>query len=235
MEVTSYGQSDIGRVRERNEDACLLQGTRSVFAVADGLGGLPEGQLASTTALSILERELDKRGIPRDWKPLFHKLNAEIVVLGRRLSPETGIGTTLTSAALRGDRLEITHVGDSALYRFRPEGMEKLTTDHTLEEEIRSRPDYNPLIPIPRRHSHVLTRCLGQIEDLEIDTRVETAVPGDRFILCTDGITLAITPEEIHPRVLAAASPEAVVRELIALANERGGRDNATAVAIFVD
>ncbi len=235
MHVSSYGLSDIGRVRERNEDAYLIDERQSVFAVADGLGGLPEGARASQLTVELLEKELGRGRVLLNMKTLFGKMNLEILLLGKSLSPDTGIGTTMTTVALGEESLDIAHVGDTAVYRFRSDGFEKLTRDHTLEEEIRNRPDYNPLVPIPRRHSHVLTRCLGQIEDLEIDTYAYQPASGDRLLLCTDGITLAITAEEIHPRMLAAATPESIVRELVDLANERGGRDNATAVAVFID
>ena len=235
MRIDSHGISDIGRVRDENEDAFLIDREHSVFAVADGLGGLPEGALASKTTISILEKELRQRGVPDNFKALFERMNLEVVLLGRRISPDTGIGTTMTAAVVRNGRVEIVHIGDSAVYRFRADGVEKLTTDHTLEEEIRSRPGYNPLTPIPRRHSHVLTRCLGQIENMEYDRYVYPVDSGDRLLLCTDGITLSITPEEIHPRMLAAKDPETFTRELIDLANERGGRDNATAITVFID
>ncbi len=235
MQITSYGLSDIGRVRARNEDACLLDEKHSVFAVADGLGGLPYGARASRTAVSILKEKLTANWNPLHLKPLLQSMNREILTLGRRVNPDTGIGTTMTAAAISGERLDIAHVGDSAVYRFTPDRVEQLTIDHTLEQEIRSRPDFNPRIPIPRRHSHVLTRCLGQIEDIEIDAYTYTVASGDRILLCTDGVTLAIKPDEIHAWILEAGSPETIVRNLIRTANERGGHDNATAIAVFID
>jgi PPM family protein phosphatase len=234
MQFESHGISDIGRTRRRNEDSFLVDRDHAAFAVADGLGGLPDGALASSKAITMLGEALMDNDGPDDLNALFQRINSEIQRLGQQLSPETGIGTTLTVGMIEGDRLRIAHVGDTAIYRFRKDDWEQLTMDHTLEQEIRNRPDFNPRIPIPRRHSHVLTRCLGQIEDLMVDTHSAPLSPGDRLLFCSDGVTLSITHDEIHECIQQADTPEAAVSELIALANERGGRDNATAIAVFL-
>ena len=234
MQLDSHGISDIGLARRRNEDSFLVDRNRAAFAVADGLGGLPNGALASSTAITMLANALAGRLEPNGLEGLFQDINLEIYKLGQHLNPDTGIGTTLTVGMVHRNSLVIAHVGDTAIYRFRPESWGQLTVDHTLEQEIRSRPDYNPQIPIPRRHSHVLTRCLGQIEDLPVDTASVPLASGDRILFCSDGVTLAITPDEIHERIFQAASPDRAVRDLIDLANERDGLDNATAIALFI-
>lgn len=234
MQLDSHGISDIGLARRRNEDSFLVDRNRAAFAVADGLGGLPNGALASSTAITMLADALAGGVRPKDLERLFKDINLEVYNLGQHLNPDTGIGTTLTVGVVDRDALEIFHVGDTAIYRFQRETWGQLTVDHTMEQEIRSRPDYNPQIPIPRRHSHVLTRCLGQIEDLPVDTVSVPLVSGDRILFCSDGVTLAITPDEIHQRIFQATSPDRAVRDLIDLANERGGLDNATAIALFV-
>jgi PPM family protein phosphatase len=235
MTYQAYGNTDIGKMRRRNEDAFLVDVEHGLFAVADGLGGLAAGNRASRMAIETLRErfaEARQKKTDPDFRQILMEAHRGIRELGREADPALGAGTTLTSALLSENRIRIAHIGDSAAYLFQKDNWKKLTIDHTEAEEFRR---LRPGEPVPPIFEHTLTRCLGQSGAIEVDQLAHPLAPGSRLLLCTDGVTRGITPEEISGRILAAESPRQFVEELIDLANERGGSDNATAIAIFIE
>lgn len=235
MHLLTYGQTDRGRQRSRNEDMFLVDDIQRVYAVADGLGGLPRGALASNLAISSLEEFL-RRAPPGelDYPGLFNFINLRVYQEGRQVSVEMGIGTTLTVVKVLEGEIVVGHVGDCSLFRFRDNRWEQLTTDHTMEQELRSRLAPGENVYIPEYFTHTLTRCLGQGEEVEPDVYRHPIFKGDRFLLCSDGVTKTLTPAELHAQARAADHPEVLVEELIRIGNDRGGPDNITAIAVFV-
>jgi PPM family protein phosphatase len=232
----AYGRTDRGLMRERNEDAFLSLSKQGFFAVADGLGGLPEGALASNLAVEFLEQLLERPGRNGkvDFRDLFNAVNARVYDEGRRVSEEIGIGTTLTAFKIGKGHLEVGHVGDSGLYQFRPgQPVRKLTTDHTMAEEMRARLRPGDNMYIPDYYTHTLTRCIGQAGEIEVENFAVPVLPGERFLLYTDGVTKVLQEEELNPQIWLDDSPEKAVRRLIDIANRRGGPDNVTAIAVF--
>jgi protein phosphatase len=233
----AYGQTDLGLMRERNEDAFLALPKQGFFAVADGLGGLPEGALASSLAIQCLQKwfEAPGRNGKVDLRNLFNLANARVYDEGRVVSSEIGIGTTLTAFRLHRGQIDIAHVGDSGLYLFRPgEPAQKLTTDHTMAEEMRARLAPGDNMYIPDYYNHTLTRCIGQAGEVESDLLSASVKAGDRLLLYTDGVTKVFEEKEIAETAWEHDTPEKLVAHLINLGNERGGPDNITAVAIFL-
>lgn len=224
-------------MRSDNEDSLLVDSKRSVFAVADGLGGLPEGSMASELAVKALGEHLKQSegNAPLDFKSLFFTINERVFQKGHQVSSEMGIGTTLTVGQIDGNLLRVGHVGDSGLVVFNSRSWRQVTHDHTMAQEMLDR-----LLPgehafIPEYFSHTLTRCIGQMTRVDTDYYEHEITVGDRILLFTDGVTKTMNLDEIHDEILKENDPEAFVTKIIDTANDRGGPDNITAIAIYCD
>lgn len=236
MIISSYGQTDRGLVREANEDAFWVDDQNRLYAVADGLGGLPRGAEASDLAIQLL-RELvasapDERS-KNDFGRIFQTINQRVYLQGRSEGGELGMGTTLTTVRITDTRMVVGHVGDTAIVRFRGSVPDKITSDHTMEQEIRDRLKPGEDAFIPDYFAHTLTRCIGQADDLSTDVLCLEIEAGDRFLICSDGITKVFDLPELGRIVAASETPKACVSSLIRIGNNRGGPDNLTAIAIF--
>lgn len=230
--------SDPGVVHDENEDAYgsfpADDGTERLFVVADGMGGHTRGGEASTTAVQVVKETYfaDAEGtVPDRLRRAFHRANGAVYE-ATETGGKTGLmGTTATALVLFDEQAYIAHVGDSRAYRFRPNGSQQITRDHTLvqqlqrdgtitEEEARTH---------PRRGT--LTRALGAEPTLEVDLiEVGATQPGDRFLLCTDG--LEDLPEGVLREIVLNNAPQAACEQLVQRANEQGGYDNATALVV---
>ncbi|WOO42139.1 PP2C family protein-serine/threonine phosphatase [Rubellicoccus peritrichatus] len=232
-----FGKTDQGLMRSDNEDSLFIDSKRSVFAVADGLGGLPEGSMASELAVKTLGdhlRQSDPK-TPLDFNSLFFSINERVFQKGHQISSEMGIGTTLTIAQIEDNLLRVGHVGDSGLIVFNSRSWRQVTHDHTMAQEMLDR-----LLPgehafIPEYFSHTLTRCIGQMARVESDYYEFELTLGDRILLFTDGVTKTMNLDEIHDEILKENDPETFVTRIIDTGNDRGGPDNITAIAIYCD
>ena len=237
MKLHTFAQTDVGRVRPENEDSHLCSERLHLYAVADGIGGLPSGAQASQLTIAALEKSI--AGLPAGQKPDYHQIlaevNQQVYNLGRLLSPQFGIGSTLTFAHLTGVKLHIGHVGDSCALRLRAKSLEPLTTDHTVENEMRERAARGEPMAMLMENRNALTRCIGQPPPLQADCHVYTVLPHDRYLLASDGISRFVAMPEIQEILQQAAEPAGAAQRLVELANERGGLDNSTAVVLFFD
>lgn len=235
LKVSSFGLSDRGKIREKNEDMLYVDDSKKVYAVADGLGGLPHGELASKLAIKLLEKLIEKESHGNlNFEYLFNSINETVYLEGKKVSEEVGIGTTLTVIHLKNNSMDIGHIGDCTAYICRDNKWYKLTTDHTMEEEIRSRLAPEDDTEIPEYFSHTLTRCIGQQGEIEMDVYNKDLKAGDRILICSDGISKTLTDEELHEETLISDTPKSLIHGLIDIANERGGPDNLTGIAIFI-
>jgi serine/threonine protein phosphatase PrpC len=237
MKLRSFALTDIGRVRPENEDTFLSDAAQNIYAVADGIGGLPSGAQASQMAIAVLEKlfSILPAGHKADYHQILAEINLQVFILGRVLSPQFGIGTTLTFAHLTGVKLHIGHVGDSAAFRLRSKLLEQLTSDHTVGSEMTERAARGESMAMLMENRNALTRCIGQPPPLEAECLTHTVLPHDRYLLATDGITRFVAPTEIRDFLEQAAEPEEATTRLVELANERGGLDNSTGIALFFD
>lgn len=234
MNLRTFALTDIGHVRPENEDSYLCDDARRVYAVADGIGGLPGGAQASHTAIVTLAEWFARQTRPPfDYAGALSVINDKVFQLGRVLSPRQGIGTTFTFAHFNLDHVVVVHVGDTTLFRLRDGELEALTMDHNVENELRARLARGELPIFLAENRSALTRCVGQPPPLEGDIHAHPIHPGDRYLLCSDGITRYVLPPEMQRVLGALDTPEAVCRMLVNLANERGGVDNSTALAVF--
>ncbi|MBI4728368.1 MAG: Stp1/IreP family PP2C-type Ser/Thr phosphatase [Acidobacteria bacterium] len=224
--------SDVGRARERNEDSLFVGA--AVFAVADGLGGHRAGEVAS--ALSLEPIAALAAAPPddsfRDLTAAVQRANREVYERARGNADLSGMGTTLTALAVRGGVARIAHVGDSRCYLIRAGEIRRLTEDHTVVARRVREGSLSPEEAATHPHRSLLLRALGSEPSVLVDQADLDLLPGDRLLLCSDGLTGPVSDEEILR--LAGADPDldAACRGLVALANARGGPDNVTVVLI---
>lgn len=217
--------SDIGRVRERNEDSLAWDRDLGLFVLADGIGGHRAGHVASRLAVEAVLASLRETS-PHDAHRLEHALaraHSDVADAARTDDDCDGMGTTLLAVALRGTMLQVAHVGDSRLYRLRDGRLERLTRDHTVAEEWPSAGD-------EPRHRHQLTRALGLGPEVVADHAVHALRAGDRYLLCSDGLIAHLPDAELAAWMGAPLSADLRAHALVDLANQRGGEDNASLI-----
>jgi protein phosphatase len=236
-QLRSAALSNIGHIRQENEDRFLNDAALRVYGVADGIGGLPGGaEAAQKTVDGILAQlqKSEKNGEP-DLVALVQAVHQEVRTLGLSLSPAMGIGSTLTFGQVAGNTLRIAHVGDSRCYGWHNNAFSQVTEDHSVENEARLRRARGEIIYYEQSSRHALTRCIGQPGLPQVDVITRQLVAGDRYLFCTDGVSRLVRDAELGQLISKPLSPEEILHEIIALALRRGGLDNATAVLLFVD
>jgi len=229
--------TDIGRVRQRNEDRYVLDPKSMIFGVADGVGGLPGGADAAQCAVDEVVAVLanQPKEAKHDLVAIVQQINLSVHNLGIKLSPSMGIGTTLTFGHVQDNVLHIAHVGDSRCYGLRQNRLQLLTEDHSVENEARLRRARGETVYYHEANRNALTRCIGQPTPPLVDLVERPLEAGDRYLFCTDGVTRLVRDSELAEIIERDSSPEELLKEIIWLAVKRGGPDNATGVLIFVD
>jgi len=228
MKVEAGYATDIGRVRERNEDSILI--APPLYVVADGMGGHRGGQVASRVALETLE-SLSAEGagtLPENVR------GANKAVWDRSVEDErlAGMGTTLTGARIDGTSALIAHVGDSRAYLLRDGELRQLTADHTLVARMVKSGEITEAEAEVHPHKNVLTRALGTDEQVEVDEDTITLVDGDRLLLCSDGLTGMVTEDQIQAILETSEQPQQAADRLVKAANRAGGIDNISVVVL---
>lgn len=222
-------RTDVGRVRKINEDSVLMMLMPGVYAVADGMGGHNAGDVASGLAVECMRKRL------RDRKPYITLLQNAVqetnIVLLQRAKEDPayqGMGTTLTLLCDQGDSALIAHVGDSRCYRYRDGMLWQCTQDHSVVGEMTRMGVLTPEEARVHPYRNVITRALGTAGHVEVDVLEVDALPGDRFLLCSDGLCGMVSDEEIAWMLRAENSVEVAADALLAAALEAGGTDNIT-------
>jgi serine/threonine protein phosphatase PrpC len=235
-QITWAASTDIGHVRRENQDRWLARPEDGLFAVADGMGGMRGGAEAATTALLALEEGFIRSTpeTPESWDALVRRVNDRVRQRGLVVNPVGGIGTTLTLLHFTADGVTIVHVGDSACFLERAGKLSQLTNDHTVAAEAERRIASGLAAERQPWAEHILTRCIGQPILDGIDVSVGTVQPGDRFLLCTDGITKVLDDRTIASCLRSPATPDETAKLLIAATLAAGAPDNATGIAVFV-
>lgn len=239
--------SDIGRHRAVNQDAFLCDDVLGLYVVADGMGGHAAGEVASQEAVEsifgMVSRGLSNmpelrgsiseekfRAACRMIEGAIQAATYMLFAMAEFDRTKSGMGTTISALLLLGEYGVFAQVGDSRIYQIRQGIVTQLTEDHTLigwqlkqglisEEEANRSP-----------HKNIITRAVGNRDYVQVDTGLVDLMPGDRYLLCSDGLHGYLKPHEI-PKVVAGGL-EAVSRSLVDLANARGGRDNITAIVV---
>jgi len=225
-----FERSDTGRARRENEDSFYARSP--MFAVADGMGGAQAGEVASQTAVQVLQQGLPERGgsVEERLRELVTEANARINALSRADEQHAGMGTTLTLAYVGEHELSVAHVGDSRLYRLREGMFERLTDDHTLVEELVRQGKLTPQEADHHPQRSIITRALGPEAAVEADSHTWPARDGDVYLICSDGLTSMISERQVGELLAAAPSLSDAGRKLVDAANAAGGRDNITVI-----
>jgi serine/threonine protein phosphatase PrpC len=237
MRLSSFAGTDVGRARSGNEDSYFCG--RTVFAVADGLGGHQGGEVASAAAVEPLAaldgREFAEPGEAAEaLAAAIREGNAAILERAAGDPGLWGMGTTVTAAALAGERhLQLAHVGDSRAYLLRDGSLDQLTTDHTVVGELVRRGRLTPEQAAIHPERSILTRAVGLDPRIPVDTPDPLELrDGDQVLLCSDGLTEAVDDGRIAELLSAADDGEAACRSMIDAANAAGGPDNITVVLL---
>ncbi|MEI7550850.1 MAG: protein phosphatase 2C domain-containing protein [Verrucomicrobiota bacterium] len=233
--LRAVAHTDIGRVRQRNEDRYLLDLDNHLFGVADGVGGLPGGAEAAQRTVDEVAAALSAQGPQADLNAVVQRVNLSVHALGVKLSPSMGIGATLTFGRVVDGVLHLAHVGDSRCYGYRAGRIQLLTEDHSVENEARLRRSRGETVYYHEANRNALTRCIGQPSSPLVDLIDRPLAAGDRYIFCTDGVTRLVRDSELCEMIERDALPEDILDEIISLAIRRGGPDNATGVLVVID
>jgi protein phosphatase len=223
-------------MREGNEDSYLASG--SLAAVADGMGGHLAGEVASAAATEQL-RSLEDGAAWRGERSPGEALKWAVTEANRHIREMAsgdksleGMGTTITAVLADGDVIHLAHVGDSRAYLLRKGELSQLTEDHTLVQELVKQGKLRPEDAKRHPQGSIITRALGVEADVQVDTATFKIVPGDRLLLCTDGLTGVVDQATIRNVLLRVRDPQQASERLVALANEQGGPDNITVVVL---
>lgn len=250
MKPRSAAKTDVGKKRTLNEDAFLVDDDLGLYLVADGMGGHAAGEIASSEAVATaygmvkqahgslkkLQGALDDaqtRAARRLMESAIQAATYMVYTLAELDREKSGMGTTITGLLVLGDHAVTAQVGDSRIYQIRDGEVRQLTEDHTLiawqlregiitQEEARRSP-----------HKNVITRAVGNREYVQVDTNLVPLAHGDRYLICSDGLHGYLRATEI-PEIAMRGGEEAV-QAFIDLANERGGKDNITAILVEID
>jgi serine/threonine protein phosphatase PrpC len=239
MAVRTGAATDRGRMRPGNEDNYVSRA--HLFAVADGLGGHQAGEVASKIAVDTLA-SLDNGGPWTDERTALDALRGAIKAANRKIREAAstnrsleGMGTTITAVLENGDTLYLAHVGDSRAYLYRNGQLTRLTDDHSLVQQLVNEGRLTPEEAEHHPQRSIITRALGMDSDVEPDTATYKRRPGDRLLLCTDGLSGVVDEADIRRVLNRFRDPQEAAEELIARANEEGGPDNITVVVIDTD
>ncbi|HVT35195.1 MAG TPA: Stp1/IreP family PP2C-type Ser/Thr phosphatase [Nevskiaceae bacterium] len=244
--------TDMGRVRNNNEDAIAADMDIGLLLLADGMGGYNAGEIASGIAIATITDTAH-----REWKNLRHgEIDADtgysveaLMLKGAVEAAHTsiyhvsqtqpqcaGMGTTIVAVILHDDRMSIAYVGDSRLYRFRQNTLEQITRDHSLIEELIARGHYTREEAAKLVRKNIVTRALGVEPDVSVDIIEDVVDVGDILLICSDGLSDMVTDETIGLTLgKYADNLELAVKELVGKALENGGKDNVSVVLARID
>lgn len=242
--ILAYGHTDKGLVRENNEDVWGGVPELGFFALADGMGGHRAGEVASREAIMGLCQFVEDtigqhNGITLDEtseiiRHIVEQVNNKIYQRGCSEDKLRGMGTTLCCIQFHEDGVVCAHVGDSRIYRLRDKKLEQLTEDHSLLRELIELGQIGEGEAPEFLYKHIITKAIGTEPNVEASVLVCDLVDSDIYMMCSDGLSDMLTQEEIETIMNREPMVEGSVRALIAKANEKGGVDNITVVAMQV-
>jgi len=253
MQTRFAGMTDVGLLREHNEDSFLMMADYGIVAVADGMGGHRSGDVASQLAVSTLS-DFFTIVVGRDgtWPfPADPSLTDEenYIVTSLRLAnrrifdrslrtmADFGMGTTIVAAIFnkQSDKISVGHVGDSRCYRIRGQEILQMTRDHSLVSDAKHMAPWMTPAEVSQLPPNVITRALGIREDVIVDLVTEPTELGDVYLLCSDGLSGMVSDDLIHEIVTTTPDLDEASRILVDRANFYGGTDNITAVLARIE
>jgi len=244
-----YAKTDVGMKRTHNEDYFSLIEQDQLFLVADGMGGHASGEVASKMATETIQ-EFFARSQDDDvtWPYKMDRALSFVenrLVVGVKMANQRiyetalkdlrlkGMGTTIVGGQIVGDKLYVAHVGDSRCYRVRGTKIQQMTRDHSLLEDYKdAKPGMSDEEQKKFPHKNVITRALGMRDTVQVDVHAEDIQAGDVFVFCSDGLLGMVDDDAILKIVTSSADLEQAVSGLIDAANQAGGTDNVTVLAL---
>lgn len=240
--IKAYAKSDIGKIREMNQDSYYISGSLDeiqLFMLADGMGGYKGGEIASKLAIQSAKSYIENnfKQIEKDKDSIIQLLGSSmeyanmIVYEKSQENPELeGMGTTLEICLIYNNKVYIGHIGDSRIYRIRKEFIRKLTQDHSYVQKLVKDGTITKEEAVHHPQKNMLMKALGCNAFVEPDVEVKGFLKEDVLVICSDGLTNMVNQEEIYKQV--KKDFEQAPKELIKRANEKGGLDNITVVVI---
>lgn len=245
IRLRGSAKTNVGQVRSHNEDNIHLWAQENLVLaiVADGMGGAAAGEEASRIAVETItdrlkvESRTQQPDIPESLlRSAVKAANLSIMREAIERPMNRGMGTTVTLVYIMNNEARFAHVGDSRAYRIDRYGsIEQITSDHSFVQALLDAGHITAEQAETHPMSNVLYRALGQTEDLDVDTYQAALHPGDTLVLCSDGLTRHVRPAEIATAANNNEEPEAISRQLVDLANARGGEDNISVIVICVE
>jgi serine/threonine protein phosphatase PrpC len=247
---TGFALTDLGRKRASNEDAFFVDDALGLYVVADGMGGHAAGEIASREAVDTLYgmvktglgqlralvdplSDQDSQAACRLMESAVQAATYFVYSIAEIDRDKSGMGTTISALLVLGGYAVTAQVGDSRIYRVEGAAVEQLTEDHTLIAWQLKQGLITPQEAARSPHKNVITRAVGNREYVQVDTRCIRLASGVRFLLCSDGLHGYLRDEDI-PKIVPMGGV-AAVRRFVDIANERGGKDNITAVLVEID
>ncbi len=235
LQFNAIAQSDLGLVRDGNEDSALI--SANLIAVADGMGGHAGGEVASAIAINTLQQllpvisdpaiDLDSRADL--FLNISYEVDAEILRVSKEKPELSGMGTTLTALSLSDNQVDLLHIGDSRCYRFRDNKLEKLSYDHTVMQELLDQGRLTPEEVFDHPQRSLLTQALMGDSGIDPVLMSYEVKAGDKFLLCSDGLTNVLSELEIT-KIIKATPEDQLLDQLIKETKAKGAPDNITIV-----
>jgi len=238
MQICAFGQSDVGLVRQSNEDYFGLFPEQNLYVVADGMGGHAAGEVASRIAVESMRKYFEApehaRRNPADrLREAIKTANSAIVSASESDPSLNGMGTTIAAICALLNTVVVGHVGDSRIYRYRNHQVEQLTQDHSLVNDYVRQGLVTPEGAAHHPMRHVISRALGTSVQTEVEIARHAPQAGDIFLLCSDGLSNRVTSSEMNILLASAIDDlEKAAGALIARAKDNGGDDNITLILV---
>lgn len=236
-------QTDPGLTRENNEDAVAFDPVTRLCVLADGMGGYNAGEVASGMAVTFIRSELgrwlEQAGVDANAKEVKRAMHICVensnnsVFNAAQANPQyAGMGTTLVVGVFHGDRLVLGHIGDSRCYRLRGSALQQITKDHSLLQEQLDAGLITPQQAMTSVHKNLVTRALGVEDTVLLDANEHRVEIGDLYLMCSDGLSDMMADEQIAEILVGASSLHEKAQQLVAAANDNGGRDNISVLLV---
>jgi serine/threonine protein phosphatase PrpC len=234
-QFNSFAQTDLGLVREGNEDSAICGA--NLIAVADGMGGHAGGEVASAIAINALaqllpvisDQEIDIDSREDLFLNITYEIDSQILEKSKQAPELAGMGTTLTALNISGDNVELLHIGDSRCYRYRDNKLEQLSYDHTVMQELLDQGRLTPEEVFDHPQRSLLTQALMGDSGLDPILVSYEIKADDQFLLCSDGLTNVLSDYEIG-KIIESKSGDAVITALITEVKAKGAPDNITII-----
>lgn len=251
MRLLVGAATDVGRVRQQNEDVLELRAAKGLFIVCDGMGGALAGEVASGLAARTIVAELNGRGPANGGPPAdgdagclpktsrlaeaVRRSNQVIYEQAQREPGQAGMGTTVVGVWIADGVASVAHVGDSRAYLWRHGDLAPLTRDHSLVEAQVQAGILDRQASLAAEHQNVLLRVLGREPQVDVEVNEVPVQPGDYVLLCSDGLTRMVPDSMLADAILLCRDPQRICDYLVDQANGYGGADNITVVVVKVE